>query len=79
MGATGPCKYCSEYPHHCAYQNGCPDKARYINEVNENTPIVSRSTHRRNTPKKKENGIFLKNGKAYVYNKNGIRKEVPIR
>lgn len=68
-----PCKYCGDYPHHCA--GICPSKAKYINEANEDTPIIRKHKF----GKQKGSSTFYKDGKAYVYNKNGIRREVPVR
>lgn len=76
MGATGPCKYCGDYPHHCAYKNGCPVKARYINEVDEDVPVVRKNDRKKNGT---IGAVFYKDGKRYEYNKNGIRREVPTR
>ena len=71
-----PCIICADYPHHCAYKDGCPDKSRYINEVDEDVPVVRKNKHRK---KSRTVGVFFKNGKAYEYNKNGIRREVSAR
>lgn len=54
-----PCKICADYPHHC--RGICIAKSMYINEVEEDTPIIKR-------PKKRvfDNSI----------NKNGIRRSL---
>lgn len=69
-----PCIICADYPHHC--RGICIAKQMYINEVDEDVPVVSKNKHRN---KSKTVGVFFKNGKAYEYNKNGILREVLIR
>lgn len=60
-----PCIICADYPNYC--RGICKDKMQYINEVNEDVPVV-----RKNKRKKRGRvGVFFKNGK-YEYNKNGI-------
>lgn len=54
-----PCNFCADYPYHCA--GLCRDKMKYINEVNEETPVISKSKRKRVF----DNSI----------NKNGIRRE----
>lgn len=66
-----PCKYCYLYPRNCPTINGCKSRTDYINEVDEDVPIV-----RRNKEHKRESHVFYEHGKKYEYNKNGIRREI---
>lgn len=67
-----PCIICADYPNYC--RGICKDKMQYINEVDEDVPVISNSTKKRN--KKSIGTVFYMNGKAYEYNKNGIPREV---
>ena len=55
-----PCRYCADYPHYC--RGLCKDKMKYINEIDENVPVI-KEIKVSNPPKKVD------------YNKNGIRRE----
>lgn len=59
-----PCVLCDKYPHNCS--NMCEPKMEYVNEVDEDVPIVRNSKHK-------------KQSCGYEINKNGIRREIPRR
>lgn len=65
---TGPCVFCADYPHHCA--GLCSAKMAYINEVEEDIPVIRKEN------KLRENSFTYRNGKKYDINKNGIQREV---
>ena len=69
-----PCIICADYPNYC--RGICKDKMQYINEVDEDVPVVRKNKRRK---KSRTVGVFFKNGKVYEYNKNGIRREVSTR
>ena len=70
-----PCRICTDYPHHC--RGICIAKQMYINEVDEDVPVVRRNKRKKN--RRVVATVFYENGRAYEYNKNGIRREVSTR
>lgn len=54
-----PCRWCSDYPYWC--RSRCKEKDNYINEVDEDVPVVT-ATGRI--------GVIID------INKNGIRREI---
>lgn len=53
-----PCRMCYLYPHDCPSM--CTSKMKYVNEVDEDVPIIR---------KQKKKRMF-----SNEYNKNGIRR-----
>lgn len=64
-----PCRMCYLYPYDCPTMNGCKSKTDYLNEVDEDVPVIKKQ-------KKSKSHVFYERGKKYEYNKNGIRREI---
>lgn len=64
-----PCRYCYLYPRNCPTINGCKSRIDYLNEVDEDVPVIRKQ-------KKSKSHVFYERGKKYELTKNGIRREI---